>query len=186
MDRPGPFWDFSLRTYRMPGVANACLALQDEYSADINLLLYCCWVGARSGALCEEEFQRAFEFSRIWAEHVVRPMREVRRWMKRTGCDHLPVDSGECMALREQIKVVELGAEKLQQFALESLPLPATQGSASPAASVVVNLQRYFQSKGIPLTEAIIEKILVIVCAAWTGPHSGEWGRMLRSEPGAS
>jgi len=39
-----PFWDFSLAVYRRPGVAAACLRLQDEAGVDVNLLLYFCWL----------------------------------------------------------------------------------------------------------------------------------------------
>ncbi len=170
--RQESFWDFSLRTYRMPGVADACLALQDEYAVDINMLLYCCWAGAHSGALCAEDFQRAFEFSRVWAEHVVCPTRAVRHWMKHTGCGYQPLDSGECMALREQVKAVELGAEKLQQLALESMTLLAAQEVTSPAAPVVANLQRYFRTLGIPLTGPVMEEILVIVRACCAGAQT--------------
>jgi len=35
-----PFWRFSLRFYSRPGVAAACLALQDEAGADVNLMLF--------------------------------------------------------------------------------------------------------------------------------------------------
>ena len=46
MDLPSSrFWDFSLEIYAKPGVAQACLALQDECGADVNLLLFCCWAG---------------------------------------------------------------------------------------------------------------------------------------------
>ena len=39
-------WRFSLTVYGRAGVPAACLALQDEGGRDVNLLLYCCWVGA--------------------------------------------------------------------------------------------------------------------------------------------
>jgi uncharacterized protein (TIGR02444 family) len=31
-----PFWRFSLQFYRQPGVAEACIALQEESSVDVN------------------------------------------------------------------------------------------------------------------------------------------------------
>ena len=43
---PTPFWDFSLAVYGRPGVAPACLALQQRHGADVNLLLFCAWFGA--------------------------------------------------------------------------------------------------------------------------------------------
>ena len=42
---PTTLWDFSLETYRRPGVEEACWKLQDELGADVNMLFYCCWRG---------------------------------------------------------------------------------------------------------------------------------------------
>ena len=39
------FWAFSLEFYARPGVAEACLALQDRHGLDVNILLLCCWLG---------------------------------------------------------------------------------------------------------------------------------------------
>ena len=55
---PTTLWDFSLETYRRPGVEEACLKLQDELGADVNMLFYCCWrgefVAGEMGALLAE------------------------------------------------------------------------------------------------------------------------------------
>ena len=39
MNSTASFWDFSVGTYRRPGVADACLSLQDRYGLDVNVLL---------------------------------------------------------------------------------------------------------------------------------------------------
>ena len=41
-----PFWDFSLRVYGSEGVPEACLVLQERHGIDVNVLLYCFWLGA--------------------------------------------------------------------------------------------------------------------------------------------
>ena len=38
-----PFWRFSLQFYRLPKVADACIALQEEAGVDVNLLLFLLW-----------------------------------------------------------------------------------------------------------------------------------------------
>ncbi len=40
-----PLWTFACAFYGRPGVAAACLALQDEGGADVPLLLYLIWCG---------------------------------------------------------------------------------------------------------------------------------------------
>ena len=43
---PHPFWNFSLEIYSGEGVAEACLDLQERRGCDVNILLFCCWLGA--------------------------------------------------------------------------------------------------------------------------------------------
>lgn len=40
---PTLFWQHSLQIYAQPGVARACLALQDDYQVNVNLLLFYHW-----------------------------------------------------------------------------------------------------------------------------------------------
>ena len=40
---PDLFWQHSLHIYAQPGVAKACLALQDDYQVNVNLLLFYHW-----------------------------------------------------------------------------------------------------------------------------------------------
>ena len=43
---PHPFWNFSLEIYAAEGVSEACLDLQERRGCDVNILLFCCWLGA--------------------------------------------------------------------------------------------------------------------------------------------
>jgi uncharacterized protein (TIGR02444 family) len=164
------FWDFSVRTYRSSGVPEACLDLQDEQGADVNMLLYCCWAGGCGASLDAGSFDRAQTFSRDWSGQVVRPLRAARRWMKQDGCAAGPVDRDACMALRQQVKNIELAAEKLQQLALAALPLPAggspVAGDAQLAA-VAANLRRYCTASGIRLDDVVIDRLRIIVRAGF-------------------
>src|SRR5471030_292758 len=44
---PHPFWNFSLEIYAAEGVSGACLDLQERRGCDVNILLFCCWLGDR-------------------------------------------------------------------------------------------------------------------------------------------
>ena len=169
------FWDFSLRTYSQAGVPAACLALQDELGADVNMILYCIWAGSRAAALDEAAFRRAFEFSSRWATEVVNPLRRARRWMKQEAGTEGTVDGAACFALREQIKTAELAAEKLQQLTLAALPL--TDGAGGLEA-VMANLRLYFGAIGAPLDDEAVERLMVIVRAAF--PQGGTFDPILR------
>lgn len=101
-----PLWEFSLERYARPGVAAACIEAQDYCAADVNLLLYAAWL-ARQGLELDQIQWRALEGSVVeWRQRVVRPLRALRRdWQA------LPAAAD----LREQIKALELAAEREQQ-----------------------------------------------------------------------
>lgn len=163
------FWDFSVRTYRTDGVPDACLSLQDDYGADVNMLLYCCWIGVRSGSFDTELFASASEFSSHWAERVVAPLRSARTWMKQSGCTAVDVPTDACMTLRDEIKSVEFASEKLQQEVLESLAANSQARSAGHdqvLQEVTANLELYASFAGIDISADVMQKFSIIVAAA--------------------
>lgn len=164
------FWDFSVRTYRTKGVPEACLSLQDEHGADVNMLLFCAWIALAAGRFDDGLFRRAGEFSAAWAEHVVKPLRGARTWMKQTGCGSDPVPAAPCMELREDIKSVEFAAEKMQQEVLESLLVTGPNPESAPGRiieSAIANLQRYLVQQAIPVNNDVCDKLCVILRAAF-------------------
>jgi len=117
-----PLWDFTLRLYRSPGVPEACLAVQDRHQADVTLLIYGVWVGAEGrAALTPDQTQAAADAVAAWHNEIVRPLRAVRRRMK-TG--PAPAPGAQTEALRESLKAVEIGAEKIELLVLEGCAPP--------------------------------------------------------------
>ena len=98
------FWDWAAAAYARPGVAAACLDLQDAYGQNVPLLLWALWRGG--------DVASAVVVARSWEEEVVAPLRGVRRRLKgRSGAE----------ALRENVKAVELEAERTLMAELERL-----------------------------------------------------------------
>jgi uncharacterized protein (TIGR02444 family) len=164
------FWDFSVRTYRTDGVPAACLSLQNDYGADVNMLLYCAWIGAAVGPFEHELFSRANDYSLRWAKNIVIPLREARTWMKHTGCGAQPTPTAECMQLREDVKSVEFAAEKMQQEVLGSMVQVDQARSDNPeriVADVAANLLRYLESIQVQPEVDVRNKLTVIVRAAF-------------------
>lgn len=112
-----PFWEFSLEFYGRPGVAQACLALQDEAGLDVNLLLFCIWAARGGpGSLTPAALERAISASAAWRLQVVGPLRAARRAAKGLGGEH-------ALAFRDDLAATELAAERVEQWLLyESLP----------------------------------------------------------------
>ncbi|MBX2856758.1 MAG: TIGR02444 family protein [Rhodobacteraceae bacterium] len=121
---PMGFWDFSLALYATEGAPEACLRLQDDSGCDVNMALFCLWIGLMSGHSPEDILQSATSLSEEWARRAVRPLRAVRRDLK-SGVEGVAWD-----VVRNQIKSVELAAEKAQQEALEALAFKASPPSA--------------------------------------------------------
>ena len=105
-------WSFSLGTYARPGVEAACLTLQ---SAGVNVCLLLCglWLGQRGVACNGQRLQQLRNVAEPWDTEVVRPLRALRLQWKAIATEDAELD-----ALREQVKVLELEAERhlLQQL----------------------------------------------------------------------
>ena len=127
----GPFWRFSLAFYARPGVAEACLALQDREGADVNLLLLALWLGARGHRLDAAAGRRLAGQGRDWQNAVVAPLRQVRRRLKA----HADLPWPEPVAaLRRDLAGVELGLEQVEQALLEATLGQIPDLGADPAA----------------------------------------------------
>lgn len=162
------FWDFSVRSYRIENVADACLSLQDERRVDVNMLLYCCWFGVTRGQQQTEFFQNVFEFSETWAVQVVRPLRYVRTWLKLEGCPDPRMPTETCMEFREKVKGVEFNAEKIQQDVLQSLTESITEKDLALSDQLVAiakNIHQYFATVNIVADDFVRERLLTIIQA---------------------
>lgn len=118
-DAAAEFWRFSLAVYGEPKVAPACLVLQDQFGRDVNLALYCCWLGASGrGRLSRAALDAADRAIAPWRQHVVEPFRAARRAIKNSAW---PARDG----LYAKAKAVELEAERLLQSRLVEQAPPA-------------------------------------------------------------
>jgi len=115
-------WAFSLHLYAQPGVAAACLRLQDEAGVDVMMSLIIVFAAVRHRVfLTASEIRELDEACRPWREQIVHPLRAVRRRLK-TGPS--PAPGSTTGPFRSTIKAAELAAERLQtQLLAERLPL---------------------------------------------------------------
>ena len=107
-------WGWTLEAYARPGVPEACLQLQDEYGQNTSYLLWAVWAeGAEPATL-----QAAAKAGQGWDEAVLKPIRAVRRTLKATFD---AVGDGAREGLREDVKSVELRAERVLMETFEAL-----------------------------------------------------------------
>ncbi len=146
--KASPFWNFSLKLYRVEGVATACLKLQDLHGIDVNVMLFGCWLASLGRKLSRQEMHEIVDAADSWRRQVVVPLRSVRRILKEpataAGKGVKAFDTEGILAMREKIKAVELESERLQQEALFALKPAAEWGEAAePAEAAEVNLATY-------------------------------------------
>jgi uncharacterized protein (TIGR02444 family) len=114
-----PLWLFSLAVYGSDGVADECLALQEQLSLDVNLLLFAAFTGAVDGVhLAPRDIAAANSEVAGWHDEVVRTLRGARRALKPPSLDAANPLRDSDVALREQVKSAELSAEKIEQAML--------------------------------------------------------------------
>ena len=107
-----PFWDYSLAHYAQPAVAQCCLDYQDQNNANINLLLFCCWLGSCGIQLESEELEQARLQISPWDCQVVQPLREVRRFIATSS---LLKNASFSSELIDSLLQVELMTEQVVQ-----------------------------------------------------------------------
>lgn len=110
-------WAFALRIYAEPGVAEACLRLQNEAGVDVILLLMVAFAGSRGIPLSPSDIGQMDEACRPWRQQIVQPLRALRVALK-SGPS--PAPSAATERLRSQIKASELHAERLANDVLAS------------------------------------------------------------------
>ena len=125
-----PFWQFSVKFYAVPGVAEACIALQDQAKVDVNILFYLLWNASQGRAFNAADVTEIERAIGPWREIAVVPIRNVRRALKSPP---LVMEPAAAEGLRTRIKAVELEAERLQQEALYGLAQTSRLGRPAPS-----------------------------------------------------
>src|SRR5437763_2354529 len=153
-----PLWRFSLHFYRQAGVAEACIALQDECGVDVNLLLFLLWLAAGRRQLSAANVKELDAAVRDWRQLTIVPIRDVRRKLK--GAATL-VEANKQESFRTKIKAVELEAERLQQEALYSRSRSAPLGGeAAPPIAARANLAAYEEVLAVRFPKAALGSLV--------------------------
>jgi uncharacterized protein (TIGR02444 family) len=154
-----PFWRFSLRFYRQPDVADACIALQEEAEVDVNLLLFLLWHATFARTLSPAEVAQLEGRIGGWRDMTVIPLRTMRRALKSPpGL----VAAATAELFRTRVKAVELEAERLQQEAMHELArsLPLGRQATSLAEAARANVAAYEAMRGAPFPRPATEILL--------------------------
>lgn len=139
-----PFWQFSLKVYAAPGVAQECLMLQDESGVDVNMLLYCGWRGVEADVLSASTIERLNEAVQAWRVEVIGPLRKVRRDLKGMASP----DQAAIKDLRGRVQATEIFAEQVEQAILFGETASNYLRCDKPAEAIDANLNLYLSGFG--------------------------------------
>ena len=158
LTRKSPFWRFSIKFYAVPGVAPACIELQDRGGVDVNVLFFLLWSATQNRALNAADVAELDRVIGEWRDAAVVPLRGVRRALK-TPPAVMPPDAAE--GFRTRIKAVELEAERLQQEAMYDLAQSGRFGhaAATPIEAAQISVKSYQALLG-PLPAAPLQTVL--------------------------
>jgi len=139
-------WDWTLAAYAQPGVADACLRLQDQHGQNTSLLLWAVWAETAD----PDRLARAVDVARRWEALALSPIRAVRRALKPAfeGIGDSPREG-----LREDVKAAELRAERVLMEALEAMT-PGRGGAPALTA-----LQAAARAWGPPPPDAALAEL---------------------------
>ena len=139
------FWNYSSQIWTLPNSRTACLELQNSYEADINILLYCCWIGNKKLKINDDDLQVLLDTIQPW-QIMIKPLRDARKMMQQQTIA-MPV------SLQDQtikhITEMELNAEHMSQIALEraiKISEIAACNSTSEVECSLENLKIYLNS----------------------------------------
>ncbi|UAA38898.1 TIGR02444 family protein [Paraneptunicella aestuarii] len=101
-------WQFYAATYQGKPVASVCLRLQDDFDANINALLLCCFMQTKSYELSQQALVQLLQVIEE-SDAEIRSLREKRRKAK------LYIEDEASKAAYQALKKEELQKEKEQQ-----------------------------------------------------------------------
>jgi uncharacterized protein (TIGR02444 family) len=144
-----PLWDFSLHHYGQPKIKAACLALQDQYGLNVNVVLLCCW---HKQPFNKQALSNALFGIQAWHTRITQRLRRLRYQV-----------SHQTSQTYQNIKTLELMAEYTEQ-ALLATDFPAVNLSTQALSPALDNLKLYLQLQNIDYTQEIATLFEPLLC----------------------
>jgi uncharacterized protein (TIGR02444 family) len=165
---PNEFWDFSVRLYGKPEVAEACLDLQDRHGINVNVVLLCCWLSASGrDSFEDDELAQALATVEDWRDQVVLPLRTARRYLKGSvgAAERHLADN-----IRRVVTETEIHAEHVEQLMLSAVIQRPGTGSfdvAAQANAAAENLTAYMAHCSVDSADEDMAALRTIVVGAF-------------------
>jgi uncharacterized protein (TIGR02444 family) len=164
-------WQYALKLYAKEGVSKACIALQEEFLLNVNVILACCWFAATGrGTVSKNIFNNLLSNLNPWNEKITRELRTLRRQMTELDQDsNNGMDKNTKFELKNQALQLELYSEKAQQAILFDYlcGYNKIRRGQQRTKDAMTNMQHYFSVSKIILNESGYESSRLILAAAF-------------------
>jgi len=152
-------WSYTTQLWSLPEVEPICLELQNIYDTDVNILLYCCWIGDKTLNMSEDDMQVLLDTVKPW-QTMIRPLRDSRKMMQQ---QLIAMPSHLVDQTISNMNQMELNAEHMAQLALEKVyntnKITPNKGASRIECSFY-NVSLYLQTlESIPSIDEIMPKI---------------------------
>lgn len=117
LQHDNPFWRFSLSLYQLKRVKTACLQLQDEAGANVNLVLFALWVSQQRLRFAPD-WQATFSQLENWHEDYTLSLRRQRSQLKHLAERADRHEEGPLHQMHQHLQKAELLAEQQEQAVL--------------------------------------------------------------------
>lgn len=140
------FWHYSTGFYSNPAVEAHLLTLQDRDGLDVNLALFCLFAAQVRRPLDYAAIEAMRALAITWGRGVVAPLRQARRAMKPRASENEIV-----AGLRNEVKAIELAAEKAMQTALAQVLFAVPVGALdmTPRVLAAAHFAAWFHAEGV-------------------------------------
>jgi len=138
MSLAADLWQFSLTVYARPGVAKQCLYLQDEWDANINIILWLLWLEQQDVQVNAEAIAIAETATAAWRTTLVKPLRQLRRQL----ASEFAVAEELIGTIYRQLKTAELQAEQVEQELLADLHIGVQFRALPQGTNLAIYLNR--------------------------------------------
>lgn len=146
-------WSFATRIYAGPDMAAHCLDWQQQYGADVDVLLAGLWLASRQSVWSMAHITALNRHCAIWRSSSVLPLRATRQALVRSDL-YPALKQVELLAERTQLDMI---ARWLDDNAIDSIDL-------SPVVCAERNLMYYAQQLAVPSGVVAIQ-VLARCCA---------------------
>lgn len=153
-----PLIDFALELYDAPRIEELCLRLQEDYHANVNIILWSCWIEKEKISLSLEWLDDVLVAVDTLSQLTLSRLREVRRTIK----DASGFTRVQAKMINKHILSAELTAEKIFLQRLEDLTMRfyEVQETTGKTSAKTITASSYLSMLKVEKAEELAELFL--------------------------